>query len=272
MEFSKLHGCGNSFVIIDDRRERIKNPAKLAQVITSLQFGIGADGLILARRSKRHDIRMDYWNSDGSVAEMCGNGIRCLAKFLIDHKIVRQRAMTIETLAGPIKAQVSSTRGAVTSVTVDMGLPAFRSADIVAKRSPITDLQIGGKSYTFVSMGNPHAVTFVDSLEFDPAPIGRRVELTARIFPNRVNVGFAQIRSSREIRLRVWERGCGLTQACGTGACAAVVAATLHGKVQKAPIKVVVDGGTLRVRWDQKNGRVSMTGPATLVATGELAL
>jgi len=271
-EFSKLHGCGNSFVVIDDRRARITTPEKLAVLVSSADVGIGSDGLILVRSSKRYDVRMDYFNADGTAAEMCGNGVRCLAKFVADKKISRKRELTVETLAGPIRTRLVGKNGVVAQVTVDMGTPAFRSGDIIAKRSPATGLAVGGRSYTFVSMGNPHAVTFVDNFDFDLEKAGRTVECTRRLFPNKTNVGFAQIRSRKEMRLRVWERGCGLTQACGTGACAAVVAATLHGKLGAGPISVEVDGGTLRIRWDRRSGRIFMTGPATLVAEGRLSL
>ncbi|MFM1846975.1 MAG: diaminopimelate epimerase DapF [Pseudomonadota bacterium] len=272
LKFSKLHGCGNSFIVVDDRQSRIKNPSNLARRVTSAQFGIGADGLILLRTSKKHDLRMDYFNADGSTAEMCGNGIRCLAKFAADNKITRKKALSIETGAGAIRTELGRTRGEVSEVTVDMGLPAFRSSDVIAKRFPITDLKIGGRGYTFVSMGNPHAVTFVSDFDFDVAKAGRVVEYTARVFPHRVNVGFAQVRSRTTLQLKVWERGCGLTHACGTGACAAVVAATLHGKVRKSPIKVFVDGGILVIRWDDRTGRIFMTGPAAVVAEGTLRL
>lgn len=272
IEFSKLHGCGNSFIVIDDRERRVRSPQKLAVRVASMSLGIGSDGLILVRPSTRCDVRMDYFNTDGTVAEMCGNGVRCLAKFVADKKIVRKHELTVETLAGPIRTQLVRNSRLVAHITVDMGTPALSSADIVMRRGVASGLVIGKRRYTFVSMGNPHVVTFVDDFDFAIERVGRTVEHTRHLFPNRTNVGFAQVLSRSAIRLRVWERGCGLTQACGTGACAAVVAATLAGKVGAGTITVNVDGGKLRIRWDRGNGRIFMTGPAALVAEGRLLL
>jgi diaminopimelate epimerase len=268
LTFTKFHGCGNSFIVIDDRGRRIKQPGRLARSVCSPTTGIGADGLILVRPAKRGDVRMEYRNADGSVAEISGNGVRCLAAFVRDQGIVKQRMLTIETLAGPIRTELIKHSGDTALVRVDMGAPAFQSPDFKGRIAPALDLAIDGRSYVFVSMGNPHAVTLVDDFDFDLAGVGRRVEHTARLFPHRVNVGFARVTAPRAVRLKVWERGCGLTQACGTGACAAVVAATLRGLLQPGPIRVQVDGGVLSIEWDRTGGRVSMTGPAVGVAAG----
>jgi len=268
LEFTKLHGCGNSFIVIDDRRRQIKRAGRFARSVCSTATGVGADGLILVRPATHGDVRMDYFNADGSVAELCGNGVRCLAAFVRDRGIVRGRALTVETLEGAIRTNLIKRAGDTTLVKVDMGVPAVHSPDLRRRNTPMLALPIRGRSYVFVSMGNPHAVTFVEDFDFDLAAVGRRVEHTTRLFPNRVNVGFARVVSPRSIRLRVWERGSGLTQACGTGACAAVVAATLRGRLRTGPIQVEVDGGVLSIEWDRTSGRLHMIGPAVVVATG----
>jgi len=271
--FAKMHGCGNSFVIIDDRRNRIRHEAAVARELCSREFGIGADGLMLLRPSRRHDFRMSYRNADGSSGEMCGNGIRCLARFVHDRGISRERDLVFETGAGPIRTRVSGARRAhVRQVAVDMGEPRLRSRDVRGLTADRTSLRVGRRTFTFVSMGNPHAVTFVDDFDFNLAVEGRRVEENRRIFPNGTNVEFVQVRSAEALRLRVWERGCGITLACGTGACAAVVAATLAGHVHRGPVEVAVDGGELLIEWNIPRRAVLMTGPATLTAEGTVRL
>lgn len=268
MEFTKLHGCGNSFVLIDDRRRRIRRGGALARELCSSATGIGADGLILVRAAAAADVRMDYFNADGSTAEMCGNGVRCLAAFVRERGIVRRDTIRVETLKRTVETRILDRSGGETQVRVDMGQPALHSPDLSVRRSSALDLPIGGRRYAFVSMGNPHAVTFVDDFEFNVAAVGRRVETTSRLFPHKVNVGFAVVESPRALRLKVWERGCGLTQACGSGACAAVIAGTLLGRVDRRTIRVRVDGGTLEILWDERSGSVFMTGPAVEIAHG----
>jgi diaminopimelate epimerase len=272
MKFTKLQATGNDFVLIEADRMR-RDWATVSQAMCDRRFGVGSDGLILLLRSKAADFRMRMFNPDGSEAEVCGNGLRCFARYVVSTGLVdARRSITIETSAG-IKTAVPQDRGA--RFQVDMGQPRFRPEDlpvaVTAKRMPILDyrVDVAGKklALTFVSMGNPHAVCFVDDVgEFPLCDIGPRVEYH-ELFPRRVNFEIAHVVSRREIAARVWERGAGETLSCGTGACAIAVASRLHDYVD-SPVDIRLPGGTLSVKWDRK-GSVYLTGPAELVFTGE---
>jgi diaminopimelate epimerase len=284
LRFHKLHGASNDFVVVDGRVAADAAAAgggdearwaTLAVALCDRRRGVGADGLLVLEDSTAQDFRMRYHNADGSTAEMCGNGIRCLAKFALDTGVTDQRALRWETLAGPIATEVLAHDGASALVRVDMGPPRFAPADIPveAEGSDVreTPFDVAGEAITLtcVSMGNPHAVTFVDSVDgYELARIGPAVERHAR-FPERTNFEVVEVLGPAHLRMRVWERGVGETMACGTGACAVAVAARL---VRDAGPEVDVDvpGGRLHVGWDE-GGPVMLTGPAETAFTGDFA-
>ena len=272
MKFTKLQATGNDFILIEADRMR-RDWAKLAQAMCDRRFGVGSDGLILLLKSKVADFRMRMFNPDGSEAEVCGNGLRCFARYVVSSGPAdARRSITIETSAG-IKTALPQDRGS--RFQVDMGEPRFRPEDlpvaVTVNRVPMVDypVNVAGKKLrlTFVSMGNPHGVCFVDDVgEFTLCDIGPRVE-HHELFPRRVNFEIAHVVSRREIDARVWERGAGETLSCGTGACAIAVAARLHDYVD-SPVDIRLPGGTLSVKWDRK-GSVYLTGPAELVFMGD---
>lgn len=277
MRFTKMHGAGNDYVYVNAFVEPL--PADLpalARAISDRHFGVGGDGLILICPSEQAAARMRMFNADGSESEMCGNGVRCVAKYVYDHGICRQEELTIETGRGVLTLQVFPEHGRVTRVRVNMGAPIFPAAEIptLLAGSPPTavPLEVAGRqlSVTCVSMGNPHCVTFVDELTDDwVLNIGPQIERHPA-FPRRVNAEFIQILSRSEMRMRVWERGSGETLACGTGACAAAVAAVLNGLTERK-VLCHLPGGDLELEWSEA-GPVYMTGPATEVFHGEWPL
>jgi len=264
--FAKMHGLGNSFVLADDRAGNVServDPVALARVVCDRDFGIGADGLILVRRGVSADLAMRIINEDGSEAEMCGNGIRCFARFAVDEGITDRRRLAVETLAGTMRTRLLEDG----RVEVDMGEPALASGDVsAAPEDGRVRVRLGDREYVFVSMGNPHAVTFVDDFDFDWKLVGAAVE-GDEVFPNNVNVHFARVAGPREVEVKVWERGCGVTMACGTGACAVAVAGALEGRLDRSPVAIHLPGGDLEIHWNEE-GRVLMTGPAVLVCRG----
>jgi diaminopimelate epimerase len=266
IRFSKMHGLGNSFVLVDDRRGEVSagaNLGSLAREACDPRFGIGADGLILVGASDTADLAMRIVNEDGSEAEMCGNGIRCLARFAVARGITLRPQLAVETLAGVIRTRLLEDG----LVEVDMGEPRLRTADVAASgEEPIT-VDEQGFCFWFVSMGNPHAVAFVDGFDFDWKARGAAVEKSAA-FPNGTNVEFVRVIGPREALVKVWERGCGETMACGTGACAVAVAGALSGRLERAPVNVRLPGGDLIIHFTPAN-RVLMTGPAVLVCEGD---
>jgi diaminopimelate epimerase len=254
LAFDKMHGLGNCFVLMDDRGDRVSgavDPVALARVVCDRNTGIGADGLLLARDAGGGGLAMRILNEDGSEAEMCGNGIRCFARYALDRGLGASRELEVRTLAGPIRTRILGDG----QVEVDMGAPV--PADPVAPEQ---------RRFTRVSMGNPHAVAFVDGFDFDWRAEGARVERAAA-FPEGSNVHFARVLSPVEAEVRVWERGCGETMACGTGACAVAVAGALDGRLERGPVTIRLPGGPLRIHWNERN-RVMMTGPAVLVCRG----
>ncbi|MCR4716047.1 MAG: diaminopimelate epimerase [Lachnospiraceae bacterium] len=275
MKFTKMHGCGNDYIYVNAFEEKIKDPSKVAICLSDRHKGIGSDGLILVAPSDVADVRMIMYNLDGSEGAMCGNGIRCVGKFFYDYKMTDKTEITVETKSGIKKLTLFPKDGKVETVKVDMGKPILNAKDIPAvfdKDQLINEpVEVNGKTYnlTAVSMGNPHAVTFVDDTKsLDLEKIGPDFE-NHPIFPDRVNTEFVEIINRNEVNMRVWERGSGETFACGTGACATAVASVLNGLTDNH-VTVHLLGGDLDLFYDEDNETVWMTGPATTVFEGEV--
>jgi diaminopimelate epimerase len=279
MRFTKMHGAGNDYVYVDCFAEPIPTDvAELARRISDRRTGAGGDGLILICRTDRADAEMRMYNADGSYSEMCGNGIRCVAKFVYDHGLARRNPLTIESAGQIYSLELNLEGGSVASVRVDMGEPILTPAAIPTNlRSPRgpeepvvgVPINIAGRTFdvTTVSMGNPHCVTFVDSATDDwVLDVGPKLEVDSQ-FPKRVNCEFVEVLGCNELRQRTWERGSGETHACGTGACAVCVAGVLTGRSDR---KVVIHllGGDLSIEWNAENNHVYMTGPAVEVFNG----
>ena len=274
IKFTKMQGLGNDYVYIDATKENIENPSVLAKYISDRHFGVGSDGLILICPSDKADFRMRMFNSDGSEAEMCGNGIRCVGKFVYDKKLTDKTLVTVETKAGIKTLKLNVKDEKVDTVRVDMGTPILESEKIpvITDENIAQNLRLNAldKSFDFtcVSMGNPHAVTVVDNVtDFDVKKYGSILEVN-EAFPNKTNVEFVEIKDPENIKMRVWERGTGETLACGTGACASVVACNLNG-LTKNNVNVELLGGNLNIELGEDN-HVYMTGPAVTVFEGEL--
>lgn len=272
MRFAKMHGIGNDFVVVDAFRQRISDPASLARELCRHRFGVGADGLILMLPSARADAEMRIFNSDGSEPEMCGNGIRCAAKFLYDEGLCRKTRMDVDTRAG-VKSIELIPEGRAARATVDMGAPAFDPARIpVAAESNRVSATLGGREVSFfcVSMGNPHAVSF--DLYPDEADFLKFGALMERhpLFPARANIEFCRVERDGAVSVKVWERGDGPTLACGTGSCAVLAAGATLGLIAREA-EIRLPGGALFDRWDE-NGHIFMTGPAETVYRGEIEL
>ena len=272
MKFTKYSGLGNDFILVNGFKEKIQNPFAAAQKLCDRHLGIGADGLVLVLPSQTADLCMKIYNSDGSEAEMCGNASRCVPLFAIKEGITNQTSLTLETLAGPIKTEIKDLQLGL--VSVDMGIPRLLRGQIPMTGDP-TDtavdvpLEVGGavRYGTAVSMGNPHFVMFGPDVEHALVrELGPQIE-NHPAFPAKTNVEFVSVVDPQTLRMRVWERGAGITRACGTGACASVVAAVINGKTgRKVPVKL--DGGDLYIDWpEQKN--IFMTGPAEEIFDGE---
>ena len=282
IKFTKMQGLGNDYVYIDAIHQNIKDPSSLAKFVSNRNFGIGSDGLILICNSDVADFKMRMFNQDGSEAEMCGNGIRCVGKFVYDKGLTKKTNITVETLAGIKKLELhiklgnkKEKVGEVQTVKVNMGEPILIPEEIpvIATKTPVKDLKISvlDKEFKFtcVSMGNPHAVTIVDDVQkFDVEKYGKLIEVDS-VFPNKTNVEFVQIIDKQNLRMRVWERGTGETLACGTGACATAVACYLNGYTNRA-VNIQLLGGELLIEWNEKDNNIYMTGPAVTVFEGEL--
>lgn len=276
MKFTKMHGCGNDYIYINCFEEIVDHPKELSIRVSDRHFGIGSDGLILIRPSSVADFRMSMYNADGSEGKMCGNGIRCVAKYVYDNKMTDKTTITVETLSGVKTLDLNIKDGVVDTVKVDMGAPIIKSSDIPAISPDGEDtiinkkIDVAGKEYfvTCVSMGNPHCITFVDDTRsLKLTELGSYFE-KHEMFPEQVNTEFVQIVSRNEINMRVWERGSGETWACGTGACASVVACILNNLTDDEVI-VHLLGGDLKIKYDKNENTVFMTGPAVTVCTGE---
>lgn len=282
INFTKMEGLGNDYVYIDCTKNELPNPSELAIKFSDRHFGIGSDGLILIKSSSKADFTMEMYNADGSQSEMCGNGIRCVAKYVYDYGLTDKTEVAIETLAGikylklKIEKEDGCDRGKVSLVTVNMGAPVLKPELVPTtigegKEMAVSEpVQIDGVSYpvSCVSMGNPHSVVFVDDVDHFPLDeIGPKFEGNTKLFPKRVNAEFVQIVDRTHAKMRVWERGTGETLACGTGTCASVVAAILNGMTDDE-VTVKLLGGELIIRWDRETDVVYMTGPAATVYDG----
>jgi diaminopimelate epimerase len=264
IRFTKMHGAGNDYIYVNAMDYPLENPAELAIRWSAPHFGIGADGLILIDKSDVADFKMCMFNADGSEGKMCGNGARCIGKYVYDKGLTDKTTVTLETLAGIKELQLHLENGTVKDVTVDMGVP---------KLGDNIEVEAAGKTYTGlqVSMGNPHLVIFVDDIHTIDLPVAGPLIEKNPLFPDGVNVEFVQVRNPDDVRMRVWERGSGITMACGTGACATGVAGVLKGKT-KHKTSVEMDGGTVTIRWDEATGRVYKTGGATFVFEGTISI
>jgi diaminopimelate epimerase len=286
LEFTKMHGLGNDFIMIEDLAGELEFSAEAVRWFCDRHFGIGADGIILIRKptTAQADLYMHYMNSDGSLAEMCGNGIRCFAKYAADHGLVPadRDNLVVETLGGLRPITISRENdGSVGVATVDMGAPVFAPEEIPTTLAPPTPdepivrvplhTEIGTWEVTCVSIGNPHCVLWVEDVDAAPVELVGPVIERHPAFPARTNVEFAQLGADGSLRVRVWERGCGETLACGTGAAATVVAATLAGKVDHSAV-IDLAGGELDTVWDEESGHVFITGAATEIFSGSLDL
>lgn len=278
MRFTKMHGLGNDYVYVDCFKEHIEDPAAVARFVSDRHFGIGSDGLIMINPSDKADFEMEMYNADGSRGEMCGNGIRCVAKYVYDYGLTDKTSISIETLGGIKYLDLTVKDGKAELIRVNMGKP-----ELIPKQIPIISedpedkmiidapIQVNGQEYciTGVSMGNPHAVVYVDDVEgIDIEKIGPEFENHER-FPNRINTEFVKVLDRCTARMRVWERGSGETLACGTGACAVAVSCILNGMTEDI-VTVKLSGGDLKIEWDREEDVVYMIGPATVVFDGEI--
>lgn len=280
MKFVKMQGCGNDYVYINGFEEKPDNKEELVRRLSDRHFGIGSDGVIFINPSDIADFEMEMWNADGTRAQMCGNGIRCVAKYVFDYGLTDKTEFTIESF-GKIKYITTMLKdGKVDMVTVDMGEPILeaKNVPVISSMEQSVDeaIEVNSVKYnmTCVSMGNPHAVIFVDELNdfdienFDIEKLGPLFE-NHKVFPERVNTEFVKIIDSKNVRMRVWERGTGETLACGTGCCATAVACVLNNKTDNE-ITVHVTGGDINIKWDRETNHIFMTGPARVTFTGEI--
>lgn len=276
MKFSKMHGIGNDYVYVNCFKETVENPEAVSIFVSDRRFGIGSDGLILIMPSDKADFRMRIFNADGSEAMMCGNGTRCVGKYVYDHGMTDKTDITLETNSGIKYLKLFVKDGKVDSVTVDMGKAILKPRDIPVDSDldlfVAQPVEVAGKEYklTAVSMGNPHAIVYVDDVDsLDLEKIGPDFE-NHKLFPNRVNTEFIKVIDDKTLQMRVWERGSGETFACGTGACASVVSSVLNNYCKyDEEVLVHLRGGDLRITY-RKDGTVMMTGPATHVFDGEI--
>ena len=275
MKFTKMQGIGNDYVYVNCLQETIENPSELAKKISDRHYGVGSDGLIMINPSDKADFEMEMYNADGSRGEMCGNGIRCVAKYVYDYGLTDKTSISVETLAGIKYLDLTVEDGKVVLVKVDMGKPMLRPEEVpvVSEKEEVIDepITVDGQEYrmTCVSMGNPHAVVFIDQdvKEFPLETVGVKFENHER-FPKRVNTEFVNVLDRHTAQMRVWERGSGETLACGTRACAVAVACALNGLTEDE-VTVKLLGGDLQIKWDREKNTVYMTGPAEVVFDGE---
>ena len=277
MKFTKMQGIGNDYVYVNCFQETVEDPAKTARIVSDRHFGVGSDGLILIKPSEKADFEMDMYNADGSRGAMCGNGIRCVAKYVYDYGLTDQTRITVDTASGVKTLELQVENGKAVRVKVDMGAPILEPERIPVKseKERVMDapVSVGGAEYrmTCVSMGNPHCVVPVEDVD------GLEIEKTGPLFenhpmfPDRVNTEFIRVLDRNTVQMRVWERGAGETWACGTGACAVAVACALNGWTEEK-VLVKLRGGDLEIFWDRDKNTVFMTGPAAVVFEGEIDL
>lgn len=275
LNFTKMQGIANDYIYINCFDQQVENVEELAVRLSRRRFSIGSDGIILILPSKVADCRMEIYNADGSVAMMCGNGVRCVGKYVYERGIAPHDVITVETRSGIKTLYMTTENGVVTAVRVDMGRPGLKPADLPTTLEETIDVPLtaGETTYrvTCVSMGNPHCVQFVEDVDaLDLEAIGPALEHHA-VFPERANIEFVQVLGRGEIKMRVWERGSGETWACGTGACASAVACILNGKTERG-VLVHLRGGDLNIRWADENASVEMTGPAEFVFDGTVEI
>lgn len=278
MKFTKMHGLGNDYVYVNCFQEEVAHPEEVAKYVSDRHFGVGSDGLILIKPSETADFEMAMYNADGSRGEMCGNGIRCVAKYVYDYGLTEKTQISVETLAGIKYLDLTVENGKVSQVKVNMGAPCLTAAEIPVladTRQVISEpIEAAGTVYTMtaVSMGNPHCVIFLeeDVRKLDLASLGPVFENHPR-FPKRINTEFVNVLDENTLRMRVWERGSGETLACGTGACATAVAAIVNGRTQHE-VTVQLTGGNLNIAWEGGDAPVYMTGSAVTVFDGEIDL
>ena len=277
MKFTKMQGIGNDYVYVNCFQEKVENPGEVAKMVSDRHFGIGSDGLILIKPSDVADFEMDMYNSDGSRGAMCGNGTRCVAKYVYDYGLTHKTSITVNTASGIKYLDLTIENGKAVQIRVNMGTPILEASKIpvISEKEKVIDEPIvaGNKEYriTAVSMGNPHAVTYIDDVKgLDIEKIGPQFEHHS-IFPDRVNTEFVKVLDRNTVEMRVWERGSGETLACGTGACAVAVASILNGYTEDE-VTVKLLGGDLKIYWDRKENLVYMTGPAEVVFDGEIKL
>ncbi|MDO4276375.1 MAG: diaminopimelate epimerase [Eubacteriales bacterium] len=279
MKFTKMQGIGNDYVYVNCFKETVKDPYKVARFVSDRHFGIGSDGLILIKPSDVADCEMDMYNLDGSQGAMCGNGIRCVAKYVYDYGIVNKTSISVATKSGIKYLDLSIRDGKVSMVRVNMGSPILlaKQIPVVAETEQVIDapLEVDGTTYhiTAVSMGNPHAIVYMDDIDtLEIEKVGPSFE-NHLFFPDRVNTEFVKVIDDHTVQMRVWERGSGETMACGTGACAVAVASILNGHVDvDSPVTVKLLGGDLQIFWSRQDNQVYMTGPAATVFDGEIDL
>ena len=277
MKFTKMHGIGNDYVYVNCFKETVEHPSEVAIKVSDRHFGIGSDGLILIKPSEVADGKMEMYNADGSQGAMCGNGIRCVAKYMYDYGITDKTSISVETKSGIKYLDLTIKDGKVDTVKVNMGTPILKAADIPVRseKEQVIDepVMVDGKEWkiTCVSMGNPHAITYIDDVKnLEIEKIGPKFE-NHEIFPDRVNTEFVHVIDRNTVEMRVWERGSGETLACGTGACAVAVSSILNGLTEEE-VTVKLLGGDLKIFWDRTENKVYMTGSATTVFDGEINL
>lgn len=278
MKFTKMHGCGNDYVYVNCLKERVDNPSEVAKLVSDRHFGIGSDGLILIKSSDVADFEMDMYNADGSQGAMCGNGIRCVAKYVYDYGLTDKTSISVNTKSGIKYLELTIEDGKAALIRVNMGAPILEAAQVpvISDNEQVIDepILVDGKEYhmTCVSMGNPHAVVYMDDVEqLNIEEIGPKFEKHQR-FPDRVNTEFVKVLDKNTVQMRVWERGSGETLACGTGACAVAAATILNKLTDGDQVTVHLLGGTLQITWDREENLIYMTGPATTVYDGEIIL
>lgn len=276
IKFTKMQGAGNDYIYVNTLKHPIADPVRTSIRWSSCHTGIGSDGLVLIGKSTKADFSMRIFNADGSEAMMCGNASRCIGKYVYDNKLTQKEVITLETLSGIKILKLHTENGLVEEVTVDMDLPLLansRQINTPDGKMLAKTITVDGKEYkgTFVCMGNPHLVIFIDDIKNVNLPaIGPKLE-NHPLFPERTNVEFVEVLPDGSLRMRVWERGSGITMACGTGACATAVAAYLNHKAGRKS-RVRMDGGDLQIHWNETDGHVYMTGPAVKVFDGEIEI